>query len=73
MSVTLGFPSRGRGGAWRLNPGWLQVETVATQVGPGLDQCWKDNVGTAASSMVWGAFKACVRGHYISAIKSAKK
>lgn len=73
LSVHISIPSALRGGAWRLNPGWLEVEEVSSHVAPHFTDYWKDNIGSADPTTVWDAFKACMHGHYISAIKQARR
>lgn len=73
LSVHIGILSACRKGAWRLNPGWLEVEGVTSQVAPHFTGYWKDNEGSANPVTVWDAFKACMRGHYISAIKQVRR
>lgn len=73
LSVHVSLPSRLRGRAWRLNPGWIEVESVASQVTPYVSSYWEDNLGSASLPIVWDAFKACMRAQYILAIKQARK
>lgn len=52
-----------------MNPGWLGVEEVSSQVVPHFAGYWT----VSCPAKVWDAFKACMRGHYISAIKQTHR
>lgn len=66
LSVTLQFSARFTGGAWGLAPGWLQEENVFQWVNPYFTSYWGNNVDSAQEQVLWDAFKAIMRGEYIS-------
>lgn len=58
-------------GTWRLAP-HLGHDKVDEVVSPLQDSYWSTNVNTASPKMVWDAFKATTRWHYICAVKAVR-
>lgn len=46
---------------------------MSSQVAPYFSGYWEDNLASTTLPIVWDAFKAYIRGQYISAIKQARK
>lgn len=59
-------------GCWCLDSKWLHNDRVQELLKDSDTQYWEVNESSASLQMVWGAFKAFIRGQYISAIKSAR-
>lgn len=59
-------------GTWRLAPRWIQNKSVAKLISPQIDLYWSHNMITVSTEMMWDAFKATIRGCYISAIKATR-
>lgn len=47
---------------WRLQPHWINNESVHARVSPQLQEYWAHNAESASLEMVWDAFKAHSRG-----------
>lgn len=53
---------------WRLNPRWLEVESVATRCVSTIEEYWRLNAHTSNPMIEWDAFKAVMRGALLQSI-----
>ena len=70
--ITLRTTSSRSSSMWRLGAQWISQPDIAEQAPSALRAYWDSNAGSSSPEIVWDAFKAFTRGHYISAIKAVR-
>lgn len=72
LQVVLRLADSRFSGSWRLSPDSVCDPLVDGVIQPSLQSYWQINEGSSTTQLIWDAFKATVRGEYISAIKAAR-
>lgn len=73
LSLSIHIPTPRNASLWRLTPQWVLYPEIAEKITSIITEYWQSNAGSSSVDIVWDAFKAYLRGQYISNISVVNK
>lgn len=70
LKLTIRTPKTRNRALWRVQPHWINHESVQDRIPPQSKEYWVINAESASPEVTWDVFKAHSRGQYISAVKA---